>query len=91
MEPRNEKFKPLKEREYLPKISVIEFDEEDPEKYEKIIHFAERYRIPYTIAGYKKSYKELLDDIQKYELKNRKQLVKLGKEKKYDIYGLHLK
>lgn len=88
--PRNDLFKPKKDREYLPKVNIVEFEEDDPDKFEKIIHFAERYRIPYTIAGHKKSYKELLDDIKNYELKHIKSIAKIGKEKKYDIYGLHL-
>jgi hypothetical protein len=91
MEPRNEKFKPKKEKEYFPKVSMIEYDvEDDPEKFEKIIHFAERYRIPYTKSGYKKTFTELLKEIKNYEGKHIKDIAKIGKDRKYDIFGLYI-
>ena len=90
--PKNEIFKPKKEREHLPKVVLIEeIDEEDPDKFEKIIHFAQRYRIPYVKSGYKKSFAELLKEIKQYEQKYIKEITRIGKDRRYDIYGLHLK
>ena len=89
-QPQNKLFKPIKEREYLPKVSIIEYDETDPDKHEKIAHFAQRYRIPFTKHGYKQTYPELLQDIKKYEMKHIKELTKIGREKRYNLYGLFI-
>lgn len=65
---------------------VIPYDE----KFEKLIHYAEKYRIPFSRAGFKKTYKDLAEDIHKYEMKNTKLLVKNGLDKKYSQYGHYI-
>ncbi len=66
--------------------NVLPYDE----KYEKLIHYAEKYRIPFSRAGFKKTYKDLAEDIHKYEMKNTKLLVKNGLDKKYREYGHYI-
>ena len=45
------------------------------DKYEKYLHYAEKYGIPFNRAGYKKSYKDLSEDIHKYEMKHLKRIL----------------
>jgi len=66
--------------------NVLPYDE----KYEKLIHYADKYRIPFSRAGFKKTYKDLAEDIHRYEMKNTKILVKNGLDKKYKQYGLYI-
>jgi len=70
----------------------IETDYSSPydEKYEKILHYAEKYRIPFSRMGAKKSYKNLAEDIHKYEMKNLKHIMKNGLDKKYQEYGHYI-
>ena len=66
--------------------NVLPYDE----KYEKLIHYADKYRIPFSRAGFKKTYKDLAEDIHRYEMKNTKILVKNGLDKKYREYGHYI-
>jgi hypothetical protein len=69
-----------------------EFDEGlDEDKYDKIKHFAIKYRIPFIRAGGKKTYKDLVEDIYKYEKKNVKRIIQMGLDPKYKQYGLYIK
>ena len=83
-----------KKKKYKP-VEVIDVEklEEDGEipKYERIIHYAEKYRIPFMKSGIRKSYPELEKEIQSFEKKYLKQLLGNGKDKKYGEYGLFIK
>jgi hypothetical protein len=83
-----------KKKKYKP-VEVIDVEklEEDGEipKYEKIIHYAEKYRIPFMKSGLRKNYPELEKEIQSFEKKFLKQLLGSGKDKKYGEYGLFIK
>ena len=67
--------------------NVIPYDN----KHEKLLHYADKYRIPYSRGGVKKTLKDLAIDIHNYEMKHLKQLMKLGLDKKYKEYGHYLK
>jgi hypothetical protein len=60
------------------------------DKYEKIIHYADKYKIPYHNSGFRKSYKDLAHSIRDFEVKNVKQIMKLGLDKKYHEYGHYI-
>lgn len=60
------------------------------DKFEKIIHYVDKYNIPYHRGGQKKSYRDLAHDIRDYEVKNVKKLMKLGLDKKYKEYGHYI-
>jgi len=83
-----------KKKKYKP-VEVIDVEklEEDGEvpKYEKIIYYAEKYRIPFMKSGIRKNYPELEKEIQSFEKKFLKQLLGNGKDKKYGEYGLFIK
>ena len=83
-----------KKKKYKP-VEVIDVEklEEDGEipKYEKIIYYAEKYRVPFMKSGIRKTYPELEKEIQKFEKKFLKQLLGYGKDKKYGEYGLFIK
>jgi hypothetical protein len=88
-------FMPLgKKKKYRP-VQVIDVEklEEDGDipKFEKIIHYAEKYRIPFVHFGMKKSYGDLEKEINKFEKKFLKQIAQTGKDKKYGEYGLYIK
>jgi hypothetical protein len=83
-----------KKKKHKP-VEVIDVEklEEDGEipKYEKIIHYAEKYRVPFMKSGIRKNYQELEKEIQSFEKKFLKQLLGNGKDKKYGEYGLFIK
>jgi hypothetical protein len=83
-----------KKKKYKP-VEVIDVEklQEDGEipKYEKIIHYAEKYRIPFMKSGLRKNYPELEKEIQSFEKKFLKQILGSGKDKKYGEYGLFIK
>ena len=83
-----------KKKKHIPveviEVSKLEEDGEIP-KYEKIIYYAEKYRIPFVHFGVKKSYGDLEKEIQKFEKKYLKQIIYNGKDKKYGEYGLFIK
>lgn len=60
------------------------------DKYEKYLHYAQKYNIPFSKSGNKKSYKDLAEDIHKYEMKNLKKILKSGMDKKYKEYGHYI-
>ena len=66
--------------------TIIPYDD----KHDRLLHYAEKYRIPYARAGVKKTLKELAHDIHKYEMKNIKQIMKLGLDKKFKEYGHYI-
>jgi len=74
-------------------IEVIEskYIEEYNPKYDKLVHFAEKYRIPYFAGGKRKGFKDLAHDIHEFEMRNKKALLKKGVDKKYKEYGLYIK
>lgn len=61
------------------------------DKYERLVYYAEKYRMPFMRAGAKKTLKELAQDIHKYEMKHIKMLMKMGLDKKYQEYGHYIK
>jgi hypothetical protein len=83
-----------KKKKYRP-VQVIDIekleDDSDIPKFEKIIYYAEKYRIPFVHFGIKKSYGELEKEIQKFEKKFVKQIAQTGKDRKYGEYGLYIK
>ena len=83
-----------KKKKYKP-VEVIDVEklEEDGDipKFEKIIYYAEKYRIPFMKSGIRKNYPELEKEIQKFEKKFLKQILVNGKDRKYGEYGLFIK
>lgn len=83
-----------KKKKYKP-VEVIDVEklQEDGEipKFEKIIYYAEKYRVPFLKSGIRKTYPELEKEIQKFEKKFLKQILGSGKDKKYGEYGLFIK
>lgn len=63
--------------------SILSHDE----KHDKILHYVEKYRIPYQLNGTRKSFKHLLGDVHKYEQKNKSRIIKSGLDKKYKEFG----
>ena len=84
---RNKKLVPARE------IEVIESQYIEPynEKYNKLIYYAEKYRLPYFKGSMRKSFKDLAHDIHKYELKHRKKILKTGLDKTQKEYGFYIK
>ena len=66
--------------------TILPYDD----KHEKLLHYAEKYRIPFSRSGMKKTLKELAHDIHKYEMKNIKHIMKFGLDKKYKEYGHYI-
>ena len=60
------------------------------DKFDKYIHYADKYKIPYHHNGMKKSFKDLAHDIHKYEMKHIKEIIKNGLDKKYKEYGHYI-
>jgi hypothetical protein len=73
---------------------IVEFDTKviSPydDKFEKIIHYVDKYKIPYHSSAGKKSYRDLAHDVRDFEVKNVKKLIKLGLDKKYHEYGHYI-
>ena len=84
---KEKKIKPAKEIEIIESNYIIPYDD----KYDKILYYIHKYRIPYLESGRKKSYKELAHAIHKYEMSNKNKIIKGGVDKKYKEYGLYLK
>lgn len=96
LEERNEYAKLNKRKRYLPPAKVIEsvdakIENPDVNKYDRILHYATKYRIPMVRAGVKVSYKDLAKIIHKFEMKNIKSIMRGGKDRKYEEYGLYIK
>jgi hypothetical protein len=72
------------------KVEVVEPTDDYFNKVDKIYYYAVKYRLPFQQSGYKKTYKELAQDIKKYEVKYLKTLLDNGVDKKYDEYGLYI-
>jgi len=70
-------------------VPIGERSDEDP--HERLLHYAKKYLINPVGANGKKTYKEIADEVFKYELKNRNRLIKEGVDKKYLDYGFYLK
>jgi hypothetical protein len=82
-----------KERASRPSNLIVqEFYEVEPydDKLERLLYFADKYRIPYFRNGIRKSYKDIARDVHKYEMVNKNKIKKLGLDKKYKIYGHYL-
>ena len=93
MEPQNKIFVSKKKTPWrLPKVEFLESlpDEDTPDKFEKIVHYAEKYRIGFTKAGHKTTFRELATDIEAYEKKRWQDILLHGKDTKYDEYGLFI-
>jgi hypothetical protein len=71
-------------------VEKLELDGDIP-KTDKVIHYVEKYRIPYIRSGIRKTLKELEIEIQSFEKKFLKQILNNGKDKKYREYGLFIK
>jgi hypothetical protein len=71
-------------------VAKLEDEGEFP-KVDKIIYYTEKYRIPYMRSGFRKTMKELEDEIQKFEKKYLKIIISNGKDKKFGEYGLFIK
>lgn len=91
---RNE-FVKLNKRKTEPAKIVEQIDgkitEEKDDKYPRILHYALKYRIPLVSSGVKNSYKDLVNKIHKFEMKNLKSIMRGGLDKKYKEYGLYIK
>jgi len=92
-EPQNKEFKPKKFTPILQRIHFVEdLDDEDPDRFEKITHYAVKYRIPFKEAGFKKSFRVLTSNIQAYEKKHYKDIALGGPDRKYiGEFGLFLR
>ena len=66
------------------------FSSPHDDKFLKLLHYADKYRIPFTRGGIKKTYKNLAEDIHKYEMSNLKKIVSNGLDKKYKEYGHYI-
>ena len=83
----NRKKKPIKEEVVEIETNIIEPQDG---KFEKLIHYADKYRIPYHLGGVKKSYKDLAHNIRDFEIKNLKKIMKLGLDERYKEYGHYI-
>jgi hypothetical protein len=82
-----------KEREARPSNLIVqEFTNVEPydDKLERLLYFADKYRIPYFRNGIRKSYADIARDVHKYEAVNKNKIKKLGLDKKYKIYGHYI-
>lgn len=60
------------------------------DRYEKYIHYIQKYNIPFMRAGIRKSFKDLANEIHRYEMKHKAKLVKKGLDPKYKEYGHYI-
>lgn len=65
-------------------------DRKQDDKFEKLIHYADKYKIPYHLGGIKKTYKDLAHNIRDFEFKHLKKLIKLGLDQRYKEYGFYI-
>ena len=65
---------------------VVPYDD----RYEKYIHYIQKYNIPFLRAGIRKSFKDLANEIHRYEMKHKAKLVKQGLDSKYKEYGHYI-
>jgi hypothetical protein len=83
----NKKKKPIVNETVEINIDVVKpYDD----KFDKIIHYTDKYKIPYHENGSKKSYKQLAHDIHAFEMKHLKELMKKGIDAKYKEYGHYI-
>lgn len=83
----NRKKKPIDEVVVEVETNIIEPQDG---KYEKLIHYADKYRIPYHLGGVKKSYKDIAHNIRDFEIKHLKKIIKLGLDQRYKEYGHYI-
>jgi hypothetical protein len=83
----NRKKKPIDEKVVEIEMNIV-LPQDD--KFEKLIHYADKYRIPYHLGGVKKSYKDIAHNIRDFEIKNLKKLMKLGLDQRYKEYGHYI-
>lgn len=60
------------------------------DKFDKLLHYAEKYKIPFSKAGAKKSYIQIANDVHKHEMKFKKELIKNGLDRTYKEYGHYI-
>jgi hypothetical protein len=73
------------------KIDVVVRENSDEDPHEKLLYFAKKYLINPVGQSGKKTYKQIADEVYKYEIKNRKKLIHEGVDKKYIDYGYYIK
>jgi hypothetical protein len=61
------------------------------DRNDKLMHYVDKYNLPYSRAGVKKTMKELAEDVHRFEKKHLKALIKTGLDKKYKEYGNYVK
>jgi len=83
-----------RKKQHIP-VEVISVDklevDGDVPKNEKILHYAKKYRIPFSMSGEKKSFGSLERNIRKFEKKNLIEILHSGKDKRFSEYGLFIK
>ena len=84
-------FKPKKKKVVEEAIEIKIGDEDDDDRFEKLMHFAKKYNI--GLVGYsgKKTYQQLADEVYRYEMAHTKEIVKGGIDKKYLTFGYYIK
>jgi len=84
---KDKRLKPAKVIEIVENNYVVPYDE----KYDKLLHYAQKYKIKFFEAGRRKSYKDLAHDIHDFELKNKKKILNKGLDKEYKEFGMYIK
>lgn len=84
---KEKKMKPARVIEIIESEYVVPYDE----KYDKILHYAQKYKIKFFEAGRRKNYKDLAHDIHEFELKNKNKLLKQPLDKEYKEFGMYIK
>ena len=84
---KEKRMKPARVIEIIESEYVVPYDE----KYDKILHYAQKYKIKFFEAGRRKNYKDLAHDIHEFELKNKKKLLNKGLDKEYKEFGMYIK
>jgi hypothetical protein len=60
------------------------------DRFDKYNYYIQKYNIPFFRNGLRKSFKDLANDIHKYEMKHKKILIKKGLDPKYKEYGHYI-
>jgi hypothetical protein len=58
--------------------------------YKTYAYYAQKYKIPLTVDGRKRTMKELANTIHKYEMKNRNKIISRGVDENTGSYGLYI-
>lgn len=77
---------------YIPEEELIGSFKQTPSitGYKQYAYYANKYKIPLSKDGHKKTIKELSESIHKYENKNRTKLIKKGIDFNTGQYGMYI-